>query len=437
MAEDRDLIDLQEKIQRCNRCGFCQDACPTYKVTGNEFDVARGRHRLARLMVEGKYGWGDEGEINRHLGSCLLCKACEEACPSGVATEEIITRARGKINAARGMPPFQRLMYRGLLSHNRRLALGSRLLRFYQRSGIRQVVRGSGILRLLRGIGNMEDIIPALPATPLRQQLQVLGVEAAAPLHRVAYFPGCAINFLYIDIGRASVDVLQKNGCRVEVPGTVCCGGPHRSAGDFDEFKRLARKNIEAFIMLDVEVFITDCATCGSVLKEYGNLLRDDPAYRDKALDFSSRVRDINQYLLEIGFSRRLGPLPVKVSYHDPCHLNRSQKIKSAPRLIMKSIPGLELVEMQYADMCCGGAGAYGITHPDISEKILNLKIESFKSTGANFLVTSCPSCSMQLDYGLKKHGLKAPTLHPVQLLAQSYNTFGKSTGGESDNAVP
>jgi len=425
MHEDRELCELQEKVQRCNRCGFCQDACPTFRVTGNEFDVARGRHRLARLMVEGRYNWGDE-EITRHLSSCLLCRACEEACPSSVATEEIITRARKKIYAARGIPPFQRLIYRGLLSHNRRLALGSRLMRFYQMSGIRRVVKGSGILKLFRGIGKMEEIIPIMPANSLRQNLaELLNVISPAPLHKIAYFPGCAINFLYSDIGRASVAVLQKNRCRVEVPETVCCGGPHRSSGDFDEFRRLAGKNIDAFFMLGSEAIITDCATCGSVLKEYGNLLQNDPRYRDRARDFSSRVKDINQYLLEIGFSGHLGRLPVKVSYHDPCHLNRSQKIKNAPRQILKSIPGLELIEMQNADMCCGGAGAYGITNPEISGKILDLKMENFKSTGAHFLVTSCPACSMQLDYGLKRHGLEARTLHPVQLLAQSYNTEG------------
>lgn len=426
MADDRELLELQEKIQRCNRCGFCQDACPTFRVTGNEFDVARGRHRLVRLMVEGKYGWGEEDEISRHLDSCLLCRACEEACPSSVSTEEIISLARKRINEARGIPLFKRLMYRGLLSHSRRLALGSRLLRFCQISGIRRLVKDFEILKAL----------PSLPAAPLRQQLPaLLTAGGSAHLRRVAYFPGCAINFLYSDIGRASVEVLQKNGCLVEVPETLCCGGPHRSAGDFKEFKRLAEKNIDYFDRLGAGAIITDCATCGSVLKEYGNLLRDDPHYRDKALDFSSRVRDINQYLLEIGFSRRLGPLPVKVSYHDPCHLNRSQKIKIAPREILKSIPGLELIEMQNADMCCGGAGAYGITHRDISRKILDLKMESFKQTGADFLVTSCPSCSMQLGYGLKRHGLKARILHPVELLAQSYNTFLKNAEGESYDA--
>ncbi|GAW93787.1 (Fe-S)-binding protein [Calderihabitans maritimus] len=437
MVQEIGRSELQQKILRCNRCGFCQDVCPTYKVTGDEFNVARGRIRLTRLVVEGKYHWGEEAEITQHIESCLLCKACVATCPSRVATDEIVAQARAEITAAKGLTPFKRLVYRGVFSHNRRLVRVGRLLRYYQKSGIRWVVKKSGALKLMRNLGKAEDIIPQVPAANLREQLPQILKPVANPAHKVAYYPGCAINVFYSDIGKATIQVLQKNLCQVVVPHTVCCGGPHHSAGDHEEVKRLARENIDFLGRYEVEAIITDCATCGSILKEYGRLLQDDPGYREKALEFSAKVKDINEYLVEIGYSRELGPLPVVVSYHDPCHLGRGQKIIGPPREILKSIPQLELREMQEADWCCGGAGSYGITHPEISRKILDRKMKNFQATGASVLATSCPACTMQLQYGIKRYGLQAQVVHPVQLLARAYQAAEKKEEGEGNVPLP
>lgn len=423
MAKEMNQKELQEKILKCNRCGTCQDVCPTFKVTGNENDVARSRLRLARLAVEGKYPWGTEAELTEHLKSCLLCKACVSQCPSNVATDEIMIQARAQTNMVKGLPLFNRLAYRGVFSKNRRLETLGKLIRFYQRSGARWVVKNSGVLKLLRDLGKGEDLLPAIPKKNLREMLPDILTPPRDALRKVAYYPGCAINVFYSPIGVASIEVLQKNGCHVEVPDFVCCGGPHQSGGDFEEAKSLARKNIDSVELKNVEAIITDCATCGSILKEYGELLSDDPDYSEKAVAFSAKVKDINEYLLEIDFSRNVGYVAGVASYHDPCHLVRGQKLSQAPREIIRSIPGLEFKEMNEADMCCGGAGSYGALHPEMSRKILDRKMKNFIETKADFLVTSCPACAMQLEYGIRRHGLKARVLHPVQLINMAYKS--------------
>ncbi|MEL7565670.1 MAG: (Fe-S)-binding protein [Dehalobacterium sp.] len=421
MAKEMNQKQFQEKILKCNRCGTCQDVCPTFKVTGNENDVARSRVRLARMAVEGKYPWGSEAELTEHLKSCLLCKACVDQCPSNVATDEIMMQARAKTNMVKGLPLFNRLAYRGVFSHNRRLAALGKLIRIYQKSGARWVVKNSGVLKLFRDMGKAEDLLPYIPKKTLREMLPEILCPPREVLHRVAYYPGCAINVFYSSIGKASIEVLQKNRCQVLVTDSVCCGGPHQSGGDFEEAKRLARQNIDSVLSENVEAIITDCATCGSILKEYGELLEDDPEYREKAKEFSLKVKDINEFLLEIDFFQETGSLSGIATYHDPCHLVRGQKISQAPREIIGSIPGLEFREMKEADMCCGGAGSYGALHPEMSRKILDRKMNHFKETGANILVTSCPACAMQLEYGIRRHGLKARVLHPVQLLNTAY----------------
>lgn len=426
MAKELTKQELQERILKCNRCGMCQDVCPTFKVTGNEVDVARSRIRFARMVMEGKYDWGEEEEMTRYLKDCLLCKACVAACPSSVATDEIMMQARSRTNHARGLPLINRLAYRGVFFHNIRLRVLGKLLRFYQKSGARWVVKNSGVLKMLKDLGKAEDLIPAMPKASLREQLPQILHHVPDPVHQAAYYPGCAINIFYSEIGKASIEVLEKNHCQVQVPETVCCGGPHQSGGDFEEAWRLARKNIDSFECLDVDAIITDCATCGSILKEYAELLENDPDYREKARKFSTKVKDINEYLWGIGFSREMGTLEIKVSYHDPCHLARGQKMTEPPREILRSIPGVELREMKEADMCCGGAGSYGALHPEMSKKILERKINNFKSTGADFLVTSCPACAMQLEFGIREYGLKARVVHPVQLLAQAYRLIDK-----------
>lgn len=417
MAKEMNQKQLQQKILKCNRCGTCQDVCPTFKVSGDENDVARSRLRLTRMVLEGKYSWGSETEMTSHLQSCLLCKACVTVCPSNVPTDEIMIQARAETNIVKGLPLFNRLAYRGVFSNNMRLVVLGKLIRFYQKSGTRWVVKNSGVLKLLGEMGKAEELLPGIPRKTLREMLPEILTPPQDAIRKVTYYPGCAINVFYSQIGRASIEALQKNKCQVQVSDSVCCGGPHQSGGDFKEAKRLARENIDSVLLENVEAIITDCATCGSILKEYSELLEDDEDYREKAKAFSEKVKDINEFLVGINFIREIGTVSGIATYHDPCHLARGQKNSLDAREIIRSIPGLEFREMKEADMCCGGAGSYGALHPEMSRKILDRKMNNFKETGADILITSCPACAMQLEYGMRRHGLVARVLHPVQLI--------------------
>ena len=420
MGKEYSLQELEKRILRCNRCGTCQDVCPTYRITGDENDVARSRVRLARLVLEGKYQWGEEEQLTANLNACLLCKACVAVCPANVPTDEIVMEARKYTQQRKGLPPFNRIAYRGVFSHNKRLALLTRVIRMYQKSGMNRVVQRSGFLKLLKDWGKAEDLLPPMPAQSLGQMLPDLLRPPASTTLRVVFFAGCAINFFYSRIGAASIRVLQANACQVAVPEVGCCGGPHQSGGDFSEAMRLAKGNIDRVLAQRPDVIVSDCATCSSVLKEYAALLGNDAEYGPRSAEFSAKVRDINELIVEKGWLRDLAPLAGRVSYHDPCHLARGQGITAAPRTILRSIPGLEMVEMREADMCCGGAGSYGALHPDMSRRILDRKMGNFKGTGATILATSCPSCAMQLEYGIRRHGLTASVMHPMELLALS-----------------
>ncbi len=423
--------ELAAKVARCNRCGFCQEVCPTYQATGEEFSVARGRIHLTRLALQGGIRMEAEPELARHLNSCLLCKACVSACPSGVVTDEIVSAMRAKYGRLQKLSLPKQLVYRRLFPSNRNLRRVGRILRFYQKSGLRWVVKGTGILSLFGSLGKAEGLLPAVPARTFREQLRREDTSerfSEEPVRQVAYFLGCAINNFYPEVGMATVRVLGVNSCRVSVPENVCCGAPHQSLGDLVEARRLARLNIDAFAGFKAEAIVTECATCGSVLREYGMLLADDPEYAARAAEFSKKVVDINEYLVAIGFKkqsgRELGEVRQTVSYHDPCHLSRGQKVREAPRAILKSIPGLELREMEEADWCCGGAGSFCVTHHELSMKILDRKMNNFRKTGAQLLATSCPACTMQLSLGIRRQGLPAKVVHPVQLLDQAYRAI-------------
>ena len=421
MAKEFNKGELQKSILQCNRCGTCQDVCPTYKITGNENDVARSRLRLIRLVVEGKYKWGEEDEMTDHFKSCLLCKACVTNCPSNVLTDQIMIHARNEINKVKGMPMFNRIAYRGVFSHGKRLSVLTKLIRVYQNSFAQSLVRKSGFLNLLKNYGKAEELLPPIPEKSLKANLSEILKDVPNPTHRVAYYTGCAINAFYGRFGMATIKVLQHNHCKVEVPSVVCCGGPHLSGGDFKEARRLARINIDTILDLNPDAIITDCATCSGIMKEYDVLFEDDPEYQDKAGRFSELVKDVNEFLLTLDLNPPESAIEGTTTIHDPCHLGRGQNIYNPPREILKAIPGLKFVEMSNGDLCCGGAGSYGALNPEMSRDILAKKMEGFAESNADFLVTSCPACAMQLEFGLRKHKLEGKVVHPVELLAKSY----------------
>jgi len=414
--------DLLVDLQKCTRCGFCQDVCPTYKAELNEGSVARGRLKLAKMVEEGKYRWDRDSKLHKHINDCLLCGACVSNCPGSIPVSEVMIKARQKINKQSGTDLFYKVAYKGALSDQKKLKLGRNFMRLYQITGVKRLVTATGILKAIPPLKVMEERMPEVPKKTFFEMLPDLVVQLQNPKYKVAYFCGCATNSFFGDVGAATVKVLQKLNCQVYAPTVECCGEPHKGAGDLEEAKRLAKRNIDIFFNeKNFDFIITDCATCGSALKNYKRLLGDDIAYQMKAEQFSAAVYDLNQFIVyktdALENISAIDNQEITVTYHDPCHLVRGQKISEAPREILKKIPSVVLVEMEDTNSCCGGAGSYGFTHHRLSKKFLQNKMEKVKATGANCLATCCPACMMQLGYGIRSEQLNMKLVHPVQLL--------------------
>lgn len=450
------LAALTEDVYKCNKCGFCQEVCPTYKTTGEEFSVARGRNRLVRLALEGILDLSRERELEEYIYSCILCGSCVSVCPSAVPTDRIVAAARAELVSRKGQPLVKRLLLRGVVADMRRIRLTGRILAFYQRSGLRWLAKRSGLLHALGNLGKIEEIMPDLSSrstavakpgfagpgygsaspwarSPEDQRGEDRRKEATAHPDRVGYFIGCAAQAVYRTVPEAVREVLAWNGTQTVTVDNVCCGLPHQAYGDFEKARDLARANIDLFSATGLDIIIFDCATCGHTLREYKNLLKDDEAYRQKAASFSAKIMDVNDYLVRHGFQKPEGEMKVRVTYHDPCHLARGMGVRSAPREVLKSIPGVDFVEMNEADMCCGGGGSYNITHYQGSLKILERKMKNYQATGAELLSTSCPGCTVQLSYGLKLNKLPGTVVHPVELLRAAYRAEKKGDNAASD----
>jgi glycolate oxidase iron-sulfur subunit len=321
-------------------------------------------------------------------------------------------------------------LFGGLLPHPGRLEWGTLPLRLYQNLGLRWLADRLRITRLLPAqLRDLERQLPPVPRRPLRGRLPEVtppapGTGRAAKPQRVGFFLGCAQNLLFAAESEASVRVLARNGCEVVVPRDVqCCGMPAIGYGRQDEMRAMARHNIAVFEKWDVDVIVTDCATCGSTLKEYGHYLAQDPEWADRAVAFSHKARDVSEFLAQIPLERPGGRVEGRVTYHDPCHLVRGQGVATQPRQLLELIDGLELVEMEEADWCCGSAGSQLITHYKDSLAILERKIDNVEATRADYVASGCPGCQMQLSVGLKRRGLapKMQVVHPVLLLDRAY----------------
>jgi len=412
------LQQISEALLSCNKCGFCLAGCPVYKVTGIEWEVARGRLAVISSVIDGKLELSDASEP---VFNCLTCNCCVDHCPPGVLTDEIILKMRSELVKKQGQPWIQKLIFHKLLPNPSRLQKLTRILGFFQSAGLRSLARGLGLTRLLKDAGKAERIFPPVPSGhPITS---ASSPKLEHPKYRVAYFVGCAGINLNPQVTEAAIRVLNKHNVEVIIPDFVCCGMPAYGYGDIESTLTMAKKNIDLALSLDVDTIITTCATCGSLLKRYPKLLSEDADYSTKANTFSSRVKDISEFLMDIGLNTEMGTLKYRVTYHDPCHLGRFQKVTSQPRQILQSIPGVEFVEMTESNMCCGAAGSYSLGHYDVSMKVLALKMENVSKTDADLLVTCCPGCSMQLAHGIKEHGLKTRTKELVELLDQAYRT--------------
>jgi len=422
---------LYDDYSRCVHCGLCLNQCPTYRLWHDEADSPRGRiHQMKRVAEE-------EIELSAtyvtHMDRCLDCRACETACPSGVEYGKLIQSARAQIETQFRRPLSSRIMrdfvFRRLLPYPGRVAAAARILRIYQRSGFAALARGSGILKIL-GLQDREALLPPIDSefffSSLGQTYPSVGPRRA----RVALFAGCIAQVTFAELNRATTRVLQANGCEVVVPaGQICCGALPAHAGVRDVARNLARANLKAFEGQDFDAVVTNAAGCGSTLKEYGDLFAAKPPNRDElqaqALRFTSKMRDTTEFLAELGLSAPLNPLALRVTYQDSCHLVHGQKVREAPRALISAIPGLQFVEMKYADHCCGSAGVYNVTETETSLELLALKMACARETEAQAIVTANPGCILQLRAGAQIHRTGQEVLHVVELLDRALQHKG------------
>ena len=456
-------VPSEADLYRCVHCGLCLSSCPTYTTLKVETESPRGRIALMRAVHEGRVGISDR--IVSHWEMCLQCRACEAVCPSGVPYGRIMeytraqTLAQDKQGAA--LKRVDRFFLRAALPHPKRLRFGFHLLRLYQRSGLRKLVRASRLLKLLPNtLSQMEaqlpdlkepffsptrHVYPAHPQSSFRRKPEsttpnhTYSVEgklsstahpepAAEPT--VALLSGCVMPLMQGNTMRAAVRVLARNGCNVAVPPRqVCCGALNLHAGDLETARRLARRNIDVFLADHADKpgyrIITASAGCGSNMKEYGELLKHDPQYADRARRFAELTVDITEYLAELPLDPPQSRVNRRVTYQDPCHLAHAQRISRQPRAVLNAIPGLELAEMEASSMCCGGAGFYAMVQPEVSAQILDTKLTNIAATNAEQVVTANPGCMMQIEQGLASANHPANTRrvsHVIDLLDEAYS---------------
>jgi glycolate oxidase iron-sulfur subunit len=413
-------IPTEDEYFSCIRCGACLYTCPTYRETVRETDSPRGRIFLAGKLLEGTVEFTPN--LIEQMYRCLACGACNVACAVGNKPGDIALQLRW---LAQQVEPagWKEVVFHKTLTRPGLMEAGAVPLRLYQLLGFRTVANALRITSLLpRQLRDMERQLPRIPARTARSQIAEVTAAMGEHRARVGYFLGCAQNLLFAEGSKATVRVLARNGNQVITPRSAqCCGMPAIGYGDWDALRAFARHNIELFEKLDVEVIVTDCATCGCSLKEYGHYLAGDPHWAERAADFSARVQDISEYLSSLELVKPAGRIEARVTYHDPCHLVRSQEVRSQPRHLLQMIEGLELVEMNEADWCCGSAGTQIITHYETSMGVLDKKMANVAATEPDYVASGCPGCQMQLTLGCKRSGLQAEIVHPVQLLDRAY----------------
>jgi len=413
-----------EELLACVHCGFCLPTCPTYAELGQEPDSPRGRIYLIKSLADGRIALTDS--VRLHLSRCLDCRACETACPAGVRYGHLIEAAKVEIERVhpggwprrlvRHLALTRVLPSRGWLGG---LAVG---LRVYQRSGLQTLVRRSGLLRLLPASASAaEALLPVLPTVAWRRLPERVPAQGPAQ-SRVGFLHGCVQDVVFRAHNEATLRCLTRQGAEVLIPGAQrCCGALHAHAGDPVRARALARENVAAFEGAGVEVVLVNAAGCGAHLKGYGHLLADDPVWADRARAFAARIQDVTEFLAARPLAEPLGPVPLRATYHDPCHLAHGQQVRDAPRTLLRAIPGLELVDLPESEMCCGSAGIYNLTEPEMAARLLARKVRHVVATGAEAVVTANPGCILQIAAGVRAAGHGIAVLHVVERLDRAY----------------
>lgn len=414
-------------LQQCMHCGLCLPTCPTYDATKVERHSPRGRIALMRAVADDQLVMTKTFAAEMYF--CLGCLACMTACPAGVNYAELFEHARAEAEASGVLRSPKRNLIRAFAVHwlfmdLSRLQLAGRVLRLYQQLGFQQLVRRSGVLKLLpRRLQELEAITPTIQPRFSADLIPPVTPAIGLRKYRVAMLTGCAQDLIFSDINRDTVEVLARNGCEViSPPEQFCCGSLHAHNGEWELAQQLARRQLAQFPPEQFDAIITNAGGCGSHLKHYCSLLADDPVYRERAVIWDSKVKDIHEWLVQIGLTPPANaPAPQTVTYHESCHLAHGQKVVAQPRQLLRAIPNLTLVELPESSWCCGSAGIYNLIQPEMAGELLERKLNHIRSTGATTVATGNPGCLLQLVNGAKQQGLKLRVVHPVTLLAQAY----------------
>ena len=423
---DRSEGPAQEDLDKCVHCGLCLNACPTYRDLGLEMDSPRGRVYQMNAVAAGA---PITPAYIQHMELCLACRGCETACPSGVPYGRMIEAARNQIEVARSTKRsfaqrLKELAFRAIQSRTA-LQIAGAALYVYQASGLQWLVRATGILKPFGKLAGLEALTPPAEIPFFFSKIGKTFPARGERRYRVAFLAGCIANVSFARLNEATVRVLQANGCDVVIPGEQgCCGALHLHAGLKHQAESLAKRNIDAIDAAEFDAILTNTAGCGSTLKEYHQILHHDPAYAEKAARFTAKMKDINEFLASIELNRSMGPVNAVVTYQDSCHLAHGQKIKAAPRKLLKSVPGLKLQEMPMSDLCCGSAGVYNVVQNEMAMRILERKMASIETTKASIVVTANPGCMIQLIAGSRLYGKGQEVAHVVQILDKAYAAF-------------
>jgi glycolate oxidase iron-sulfur subunit len=412
MARARVQAPDLDEIRKCVHCGICLPQCPTYRVLGEEMDSPRGRIYLMRAAAEGRVGLNET--FQRHIDLCLGCRACETACPSGVRFGSLLEATRAQLRRD-GPPPKQRLLDRFVFSvfpEPARLGAALAGFRLYKRSGLRALVRASGVLRRFPRLAAMESLLDDVPpAAPLPELVPARGQAVG----RVGLLTGCVQRHLYPNVNRDTARLLALAGFDVVIPRAQgCCGALELHAGRAEAHAARAGA-LTASFPADLDFIVTNAAGCGAAMKEYGHHVPDLES-------FAARVRDVSELLADVELP--LGPLDLTVTYHDACHLAHGQRVRHEPRRLLARIPGVRLVELGDSDLCCGSAGVYNLLEPEMARDLLDRKLARIAETGARVVAAANPGCLLQIAAGCRERGLDVTLVHPVELLARAADAY-------------
>lgn len=423
---DVDVPD-EDKWADCVHCGLCLQACPTYQELGQEHQSPRGRVHLIKAVAEGKIGLDEVFEDP--VFTCLDCRACETACPVSVQVGGLIEKARGQVRAQMPLKGrsalLHKLFLRGIFPHPTRLHKLGGLLSFLQKSGLETFARKIGLLNVMpKHLQDMERAMPKVGRPAKKSHAELVPARGEVK-ERVAILTGCIMDLMFSDVNEATIRVLTRNGYEVMIPkDQSCCGALHVHAGDRATGKALAKQNIEAFA--EADHVLINAAGCGCAMQEYPELFDDDPEWKAKAEAFSEKVEDVSKFLVDHGYHKPTTKVQTRVTYHDACHLAHGQGVRSEPRQLLADIPGVEMADLPDSERCCGSAGIYNLTHPDMAGALLDRKIEDVPDN-VDMISMGNPGCMLQIAMGVKNHGRSEKVVHTMQLLDWAYEKEANS----------